>query len=403
MSDSIYSREKAAGVDIKTLNGLRLFLGGAGNTGSHFVERAIRNMIKHLYVIDFDKEGYQAHNFPHSSILLDHLADEGKPKAETLAMRANEKLLSGGKYIGKTIDIRDIGPEIVSKFDMVLGFFDNIDARSYLYTIAREANVPFMEIGLSEKGDWQLQIRDHSPEEACYCCSLGQKPLAQSCSYTYQDDVSMGIAPTTDVAGAEAAACAMHAIMRYFSGEGFPSNVKFRFDSESFSIEKLVGTKNPNCSVCSFETVDKKDLIHLSGSVDEMTYREFEQRAEQATGKKLKVCLTDRFVIKDYCPKCGKEKTFMNPEHRIKMSDVVCEECHDTPGEEFLSRHVMAKQDWLDGLDEIPETLKDITMYDFGFAYGSHILAVDENYDSYFFTLDGDLKLISEFMEMEED
>lgn len=395
MDDVIYSRERAAGVNIDKLNRLRILLGGAGNTGSHFVERALRNMIKHLFIIDFDKEGYQIHNFAHSSTLLDAVEDVGKPKAETLAMRANKKLLTGGHYVGKTMDIRDIGPEIVRNFDMVLGFFDNREARAALYQTAREANVPFAEIGLSEKGDWQLQIRDHASDAPCYCCNLGKKPLAASCRYTYYDDVSNGIAPVTDVAGAEAAAYAMDAVMRYFSQKGFENNVIFRFDAEKFCIEKLIGVKNPGCSVCSCEPVGADEIIHFEGSVDEVTYRQLDGMAEKATGKKLRFCLPDTFVTTDICPKCGTVKTFMKPKHRISMSDIICPECRNQPEDKFLSGHVAVKTEWVDGYDDIPEELKDLTLYELGFAYGAHIEAMDNDFNNYYFTFDGDVKLIS--------
>lgn len=401
--DQIYSRERAAGVDIETLNSLNLLLCGAGNTGSHFAERACRNMIQHLFIIDYDKEGYQPHNFAHSSVLLDPVQDVGKPKAETLAKRATEKLLTGGRYIGKTMNVRDIGPEIVRQFDMVLGFFDNIEARTYLYEISREADVPFMEIGLAENGDWQLQIFDHTADAPCYCCNLGKRTTAQSCSYTYANDVSKGIAPVTDVAGAEAAAYAMDAIMRYFGKNGFPCNVKFRFNAADFDLEKLTGAKNPTCEVCSVEAVDPNSILHLDGCVAEMSYRELEEAMQSLTGKKLTVCLPDRFVPVDYCPKCGKEKPFMRPEHRISMSEVICDSCKTIPGEKFLSLHVQAKNRAIDGFDEMPQAYKDLSLYALGFAYGAHILALDEAYNSYYFTLDGDLHLLDELIVKEDD
>lgn len=393
--DAIYSREKAAKVDIKTLGSLRILLCGAGNTGSHFAERALRNFIRHLFIIDYDKEGYMPHNFPHSSTLLDPKEDAGKPKAETLALRANEKLLTGGKYVGKTMNVRDIGPEIVRQFDMALGFFDNVEAREYLYAISREAGVPFMEIGLSDEGNWQLQVFDHSPDAPCYCCDGGKKTISASCSYTYENDVHKGIAPATDVAGAEAAAFAMNAMMQYFSPKGFPCNVKFWFDSEKFTLQRFTAVKNPNCPVCSAEPIEKEKTIHLEGSVDEVTYNRLSDMAAEAVEKPLRFCLPDRFVTDDCCPKCGKEKLLMRPEHRIAMSDVICKECRSVPGEEFLSPHVKAKERTFDGFDELSKELREKTLFELGFAYGAHIFAIDDDFNTYYFTFDGDKKLLN--------
>ena len=49
----------------------------------------------------------------------------------------------------------------------------------------------------------------------------------------------------------------------------------------------------------------------------------------------------------------------------------------------------------MDGYDDIPEELKDLTLYELGFAYGAHIEAMDNDFNNYYFTFDGDVKLIS--------
>ncbi len=393
----LFSREIAAGVEIDLLEVLRPLLAGAGNTGSHLVERAIRNFIYHMYIVDNDRKGYEPHNFPHSSILLKPEEDAGKPKAETLAARANEKLLSGGRYYGRTMDIRDLGPEVIKFFDIVLAFFDNRQARKYLYEIAREANVPFLEIGLSDNGDWQLQLYDHASGAPCYCCNLGKEQLAQSCAYTYYDDVSHGIAPTTDVAGAEAAAFAMEAMMKFFSRDGFPCNTKFRYDSKKMILERLTGVKNPNCEVCSLPTQSASDIHHLKGRVDQLTYQELETVVAKQFSCKVSICLPDRFVVKDYCPKCGKEKLLMMPERRIVMSDVICPECRGIKEDTFLSRHVNARENAFDGVDALPPEIKMRTLFELGFPFGGYIYGIDEENRIHCFTLDDDIKILDEF------
>ena len=381
--DNVYSREIAAGVDIETLNRRRIFLGGAGNTGSHFVERAVRNMIRHMFIVDNDKEGYQLHNFAHSSTLLVPAEDLGKPKAETLAARANEKLLTGGRYIGKTMNVMDVGPEFLRQFDIALGFFDNQEARAYLAGIARVAGVPFMEIGLSADGTWQLQLFDHAKDAPCYCCNMGKKTLAQSCAYTYFNDVSKGIAPVTDVSGAESAAFAMHAIMRFFGREGFPCNEKFVFDAKRLSLERLKQVKNPACPECSVQEENDPETLLIPGSVAETTYAELADAVENRTGVSVQICLPHRFVTVDYCPKCGKKKTLMRPEHRIQMSDIICSECADKEGMPYQSLHVQAKGQSYDGFDSLPETLQELSLFDLGFPYGARIFAMDNTYTEY--------------------
>lgn len=392
----IFSRERAAGVSIDALRSRKILLGGAGNTGSHFVERAARNFIGNIFIVDFDKEGYQPHNFAHSSILLNPSEDEGKPKAETLAERATEKLLVDGKYIGKTMDIRDFGPEVIKHFDYALGFFDNVGARKHLNEISRIAGVPFIETGLSDFGDVQLQAFDHNKEAPCYCCSTSQETVAQSCALNYENDILKGIAPVTDVSGAIAADLAVQSIMNIENGCDFPWNSLIYYDPTEFSVKKYVLPKNPLCEVCNNDAIPEM-VIPLEGSVDTVTYNELSEAINSSTGKALKICLPGRYVEEDYCPHCGAKKVLNSAERRLSMSDVICPECINKNSNEFLTLHVNNRKSY-DGFDELPAHIRSRTLFEIGFAYGGHIFAMDESYNIYYFTMKDDIKIISDFI-----
>ena len=392
----VFSRERAAGVSIDALSSCKILLGGAGNTGSHFVERGIRNFIGNGLIVDFDKEGYQSHNFAHSSMLLKPSEDEGKSKAETIAIRANEKMLIDGKWIGKTMDIRDIGPEIVKHFDYSLGFFDNKAARRHLYEVSRIAGVPFIETGLSNFGHVQLQAFNHEEGAPCYCCTSPKETLAQSCAFNYENDISKGIAPATDVSGAIAADLAVQSIMNIEKGWSFPWNSLIYYDPTDLSIKKYNRPKNPLCEVCSNDMVPEI-IIPLEGSVDTVTYDELEDAVCKTVGKALKICLPGRYVEEDYCPHCGTKKALDKPERRLAMSDIVCPECVEKNTNDFLSLHVNNRK-VCDGFDELPSHLRSKTLFELGFAYGCHIFTMDESYNIYYFTMKDDTKIISDFI-----
>lgn len=395
-NNDVFSRERAAGVSIDALSGLKILLGGAGNTGSHFVERAVRNFIGNVFIVDFDKEGYQPHNFAHSSILLNPSEDVDKPKAETLAERANEKLLIDGKYIGRTMDIRDIGPEIIKHFDYALGFFDNVDARKYLYENARIAGVPFIETGLTDKGAAQIQAFNHDADSPCYCCTAPKKTLAQSCTLHYENDIAKGIAPVTDVSGAIAADIAVQSVMNIEGGKAFPWNSKIYYDPEDLSVKRYNYPRNPSCDICNY-TVAPEKVIYLEGSVDTVSYDELTEMVQKAVGTQVRVCLPDRYVEVDYCPVCGAEKVLMKPERRLAMSDVVCPECIGKNSNEFLSLHVNNSKRY-SGFEELPARIRAKTLFDLGFSYGAHILATDCSGNEWFFTLKDDIKIIEDLI-----
>ena len=393
----IFSREYLAGVDVEKLMSKKVLLGGAGNTGSHFIERSLHNFINNVFIIDFDKKGYEEHNFPHSSLLLNPKEDIGKAKAETLAMRANEKMLSDGIYKGLTIDIQDIGPNIVKEFDYALGFFDNTSARRYLYEISRLANVPFIEVGINEKIA-QIQIYDHSKEASCYCCYRKESPndQLQSCATIYENDLKKGIAPSTDNYGALISDFAVSALMNWEENTGIEHNCRYILYPRDFKIVKEIKPKNPNCEVCSSD-FDTPEIIEFNGSVDEITYNDFINLLKRKAGN-YRPCLPSVFVTKDYCPKCGKEKLFNAPSKRIKASELICEECKENKSNPYQYKRIEASLEHFSGFDEVPEEYQSYTLLQLGYPYGAYIECINDNGDIIVVTLKDDLKIIKEFL-----
>ena len=370
---ALYSREIAAGIPIETLRGIRCFQGGAGNTGSHFTERAIHNFLVNAFIVDYDREGYQEHNFAHSSFLLNPAEDLGKPKAETLAARASEKLLTRGSILGKTMDIRDIGPGILRHFDLALGLFDNAEARKHLYRISREAGVPFLEIGIDATGG-QLQFFDHSPDASCYFCSLQDQVMEQSCEVKYENDLANGIAPNTDILGGLMADLAVQAVMSYFGKTGsFERNARYCFHAQDFTLEKRVFPKKKNCEGCGSTYEANVPVSELEGSVADVSFSDLERQVKTACGEGAEIYLPDEFCVKEVCPVCGREKRFNKPSRRISYSDVICPGCRAAYDGEALGKAPGSVR--LDGLCTIPEDLKQMRLVDLGFPFGGIIYA----------------------------
>lgn len=393
----LFSREYLAGVEIEKLMSKKVLLGGAGNTGSHFVERSLHNFLNNVFIIDFDKKGYEGHNFPHSSLLLNPKEDIGKPKAETLALRANEKLLSNGVYKGMTLDIQDIGPNIVKQFDYALGFFDNTSARRYLYEISRLADVPFIEVGINKKIA-QIQIYDHSKDASCYCCyrkeSMNER--LQSCATVYENDLKKGIAPSTDIYGAMIADFAVSALMNWEGNTKIEHNCRYILYPRDFRIVKEIKPKNPNCDVCSCD-VDIPKIIELGGKVDEVKYNDFINLLKEQIGD-YRPYLPYIFVTKDYCPKCGKEKVFNSPNRRIKASDLICEDCRENKADTYQYKRIDVSLEHFSGFDEVPEEYRNYTLLQLGYPYGAYIECINGEGDIITVTLKDDLKIINEFL-----
>ena len=380
----IYSRELKAGVPIESLEKLKILLCGAGNTGSHFTERAAKNFIKNLHILDFDPKGYEKHNFPHSSILLNPEEDEGKNKAETLAMRANQKLLHGGKYIGKTMDVRDLGPEFVKNYDFVLGFFDNTEARAHLYRISRQAGVPFIEVGIGNISG-QLQAFDHSENAPCYGCSMQTDRMRNPCEYIYKNDLENNIAGATDILGAIMADLAMAFIMSSFNKENtLKWNTKYVFNLQNFTLETYTFVKKPNCILCG-EPLDKNEPVEIDGSINSLSFNDLKDKIKQTLGDDFIILLPASFVEKEYCPVCGKEHSIMKPLYKVSMSEIICPECIDNPNHEYHKESITYS-----GADDFPDYLSKLKLIDLGFKYGEHISVLDNSSNIHKFNLKED-------------
>lgn len=394
MANNIFSREIEAGVPIKDLSQLKLFLGGAGNTGSHFLERAIHNFINNVFIVDFDSKGYEAHNFPHCSLLLNPAEDLGKKKAETLAVRASEKALSNSLYLGKTMDVKDIGPGIIKHFDFALGFFDNVSARKHLYEVSRRADIPFIEVGLSQR-IVQLQAFDHSESAPCYCCYNDiSDAVEQSCAQIYDNDLKNGIAAATDYFGSYAADMAISAIFNW-NTEKIEKNIRYILYPNTLEIVKERKPKNPHCLVCSQETSDD-DIIEIEGAVDETTYKELTEKLSRYGN--FRPCLPDTFITTDYCSKCGKEKYLNAPKKRLKMSDIICPECINKSEDPYMSKRIAAKNQHLNLFDTVPAEYENYTLLQMGYPYGAYIDCMDDAGNFITVTLKGDLKIIKDYI-----
>lgn len=397
MVNDLYSREIAAGIDIETMQGLKVFLGGAGNTGSHMVEHFLHNFVENVFIVDFDKQGYEKHNFAHSSLLLNFPEDLNMPKAETLAKRANEKALEKSNFVGKTMDVKNIGPNILKHFDIVLGFFDNVSARKHLYEMSRIAGVPFLEVGISNKGSGQVQFFNHDKDAPCYCCTAPKIKTYQSCGVVYENDLNRGIVPNTDIAGNMVTIKAMREIMEYFSDPNYKCNVKHTLEGETFTFKQYNMVKNPKCQVCSFDET-YENLIEIDGSVDDTSYHEFKKLVEDKSGKSVDICLSGVFVVTDNCPVCGKEHLFMKPNCKITASELICEGCRNSSDAINMEKRIKARNNSFTGIDELPENLQKLTLYELGYAYGDYIYVIDSDGNQFFFTMKNDIKIINDFI-----
>lgn len=397
MVKELYSREIAAGIDIETMQRLKVFLGGAGNTGSHMVEHFLHNFVKNVFIVDFDKQGYEKHNFAHSSFLLHFPDDVNMPKAETLAMRANEKALEKSNFVGKTMDVKDIGPNILKHFDIVLGFFDNVSARKHLYEMSRIAGVPFLEVGISNMGSGQVQLFNHDKDAPCYCCTAPKVKSYQSCGIVYENDLNKGIVPNTDIAGNMVTIKAMRELMEYFSNPNYKCNIKHILEGETFTFKTYNMVRNSKCDVCAFDE-QYDNIIEIAGSVDDISFKSFKSQVETVLKKPVEICLCDVFVVIDNCPVCGKEHKFMKPGRKITASDLICEKCRNQQSYDHMKDRIEARNHSFTGFDELPEELQQLSLYQLGYAYGDNIIVKDSDDEQHIFTMKNDIKIINKFI-----
>lgn len=195
LDESRFDRqERITWWDQGRLERARVLVVGAGALGNEIVKNLALVGVGSVVVVDFDV--VELSNL--SRCVFFRAEDEGLPKAEVLARRAN-KVSPATAVHGLNRDFRSLGSGIAWRADVMVGGLDSRESRLYLNRLAWRAGKPWVD-GAIEGLNGVARV--FSPPDSCYECTLSDADYAvlghrQSCRLLSRSDLYEGKVPTT--------------------------------------------------------------------------------------------------------------------------------------------------------------------------------------------------------------
>jgi len=144
MRDAFHHEELYRGVDaLGKLGQVWLIVCGAGAVGSHLVSNLLRQGVRHVSVIDYDR--IEAHNV---GTQLYAESDIGAFKVDVLQAEMFRAVGVEIATLRKRLTEQNAN-KLLAQADLVIDGFDNHAARAAVTQHCRAANIPCLHVGLS--------------------------------------------------------------------------------------------------------------------------------------------------------------------------------------------------------------------------------------------------------------
>lgn len=195
LSESRYDRqERVTWWEQQRLARARVVVVGAGALGNEVVKNLALVGVGDIVVIDLDV--VELSNL--SRCVFFRPDDEGRPKAEALAVRSGE-LNADVRISGIVGDVRSFGTGLALRADVIVGALDNREARLFCNRLAARVGRAWVDGAIEALCGI---ARVFAPPDTCYECTMSEldwQALAhrQSCRLLSVGDLIEGKVPTT--------------------------------------------------------------------------------------------------------------------------------------------------------------------------------------------------------------
>lgn len=195
LDESRFDRqERITWWDQERLADARVAVVGAGALGNEIVKNLVLVGVGDIVVLDFDT--VEMSNL--SRCVFFRPDDEGRPKAEALAERANE-ISPASRTAGLSRDVRSFGTGLALRTDVLVGGLDSREARLFVNRMAWRAGRAWVDGAMEALAGVARVFR---PPDSCYECTLTATDFEilshrQSCRMLSNDDLVEGKVPTT--------------------------------------------------------------------------------------------------------------------------------------------------------------------------------------------------------------
>lgn len=306
------------------LSNASIMVVGAGAIGNELIKNLSLLGIGKILVVDMDKIEHT--NLTRS--VLFRASDVGLYKAEVACKRAMEMNpdIKAKAIVGNVID--DIGLGVYRRMDIVLGGLDNREARLAINQSCWKVNKPWIDGAIEVLNGFARMFLP--PDGPCYECTMTETDWKlinkrKSCALLTHEQMQEGKIPTTPTSSAIIAGVQVQELLKYLhkdrglpmlAGKGYVFN---GLNHDSFIVEYQ---RKDDCM--SHDTYE--NIVEMNWTSKELTLRELHKKAVEDLGDGAVIDLDRDIATKANCA-CGKEKELYIPMHKLKSSDITCEQC----------------------------------------------------------------------------
>lgn len=216
LTKSRYDRqERITWWDQSSLRNSSVLVVGAGALGNEIVKNLTLVGVGKITIVDMDV-------IEHTNLsrcIFFKSGDEGKHKAEVLALRATE-LNPEVAFKFHTSPVQNLGDAYVADFDLVIAGLDNREARVWLSAALRRLNKVLID-GAIEGLMGKVQI--FTPDGPCYACGMSDKDWdliskRKSCTLLGKEEILGGHTPTNATTSSIIAGVEVQEAIKYLVG-----------------------------------------------------------------------------------------------------------------------------------------------------------------------------------------
>lgn len=351
------------------LKNTQVMVVGAGALGNEVLKNLALLGVGKIIIIDFDRI---VHADLSRSVLY-RAADNGKKKVEVAAQRILE-INPEVKIQPLSADIVwDVGLGLFRQVDIVIGCVDNREARLAINQACWKTNTPWIDGGIDVlHGIVSVFV---PPESACYECTLTDLDynilgVRYSCPLLRYDDLLEGKTPTTSTSASIIAGIQVQEAVKIIHGLDVPKGKGIVFNGLTYECYLIEYPKKKNCQSHEYY----EEIIKLDKGVEEITFRELLELAQESLGDGAILELDRDVVTKFQCNKCNEEFPVSKVLGKISVEEGKCPKCGEI--------RMMDMTNTVSGKDEfVDKTLSEVGIPPF------HIIAARNGKEIKYFEL----------------
>lgn len=324
---------------------------GAGALGNELVKNLALAGVGRILVVDFD----HVENSNLARCVFFRESDEGLPKAEVLARRAQEANPTID-VVSVTGDVRlTCGLGVFAAADVVLGGLDNREVRLFVNQACWKTSTPWIDGAI--EGLMGVVRVFVPPDSACYECTMSDRDRElltrrRACTLLSREQMVTGRVPTTGTSASIIAGIqAQEAIKALHSDRlGPPALAGGGYHFVGLTHDSYV-VRYPRREECMSH--DTYDLDGAASVSPDLPFRALLERARRLLGAGAVLELEHEIVLDAACSTCDSTQTIERPVLALDAGTALCPAC----GSERRLRFAYVIDDASPLVDRTPRSL----------------------------------------------